>query len=129
MKASSLDRLQRLGFQFWSPKLLKKEILIDEEEKVFLILAKKILIAGDLKEFDNYPRFIPSICRILGISDLDIEKISKKEALENDFHLIIDFVQDLSFKSKKTLKFDSLKLLMNEEKFKKHLFSELNNLS
>jgi len=129
MQESSLNRLQRLGFQFWSPKLLKKEILIDEEEKVFLILAKKILIAGDLKEFDNYPRFIPSICRILGISDLDIEKISKKEALENDFHLIIDFVQDLSFKSKKTLKFDSLKLLMNEAKFKKQFFSELNNLS
>jgi len=129
MQESSLDRLQRLGFQFWSPKLLKKEILIDEEEKVFLILARKILIVGNLKEFDNYPRFIPSICRILGISDSDIEKISKKGALEKDFQLTVDFVQDLSFKSKKTLKFDSLKLLMNEAKFKKHLLSELNNLS
>ena len=82
-----------------------------------------------MKEFDNYPRFIPSICRILGISDSDIEKISKKGALEKDFQLTVDFVQDLSFKSKKTLKFDSLKLLMNEAKFKKHLLSELNNLS
>ena len=97
--------------------------------KVFFILARKFLIAGNLKEFDNYPRFIPSICRILGITHLDIKKISKKEALENDFQLIIDFVQELSFKSKKTLKFDSLKLLMNDAKLKKHLFSELNNLS
>ena len=129
MQESILDRLQRLGFQFWSPKLLKKEFLIDEEEKVFLILARKILIVGNLKEFDNYPRFIPSICRILGISDSDIEKISKKGALEKDFQLVVDFVQDLSFKSKKTFKFDSLKLLMNEAKFKKHLLSELNNLS
>ena len=129
MQESILDRLQRLGFQFWSPKLLKKEFLIDEEEKVFLILARKILIVGNLKEFDNYPRFIPSICRILGISDSDIEKISKKGALEKDFQLVVDFVQDLSFKSKKTFNFDSLKLLMNEAKFKKHLLSELNNLS
>jgi hypothetical protein len=63
------------------------------------------------------------------MADLDIKEISKTEALEKEYSLIIDFVQDLSFKSKKTLKFDSLKLLLNDAKLKKDLFSELKELS
>ena len=129
MSKSGLHRLQRLGYQFWSLKSLNKEVLNNEEKEVFFLLNKKILITGDLKEFNQYVRFVPSVCRILGRTHLDIKKISKKEALENDFQLIIDFVQELSFKSKKTLKFDSLKLLLNDIKLKEDLCSELGELS
>ena len=53
------------------------------------------------------------------------KEIDRDEALEKDFLFIIDFIQDLPFKSKKTLKFDSLKLLINDVKLKKYLYSEL----
>lgn len=129
MSESGLQKLQRLGYQFWSPKSVNKEALNSKETEVFFLLGKKILITGDLNEFNKYFRFVPSISRVLGMADLDIKEISKTEALEKEYSLIIDFVQDLSFKSKKNLKFDSLKLLLNDAKLKKDLFSELKELS
>ena len=129
MSESGLNRLQRLGYQFWSLKSLNKEVLNNEEKEVFFLLNKKILITGDLKEFNQYVRFVPSVCRILDIKEKDLKEINKTEALEKEYNLIIDFTQDLSFKSKKTLKFDSLKLLLNDIKLKEDLCSELGQLS
>jgi len=129
MSKSGLHRLQRLGYQFWSLKSLNKEVLNNEEKEVFFLLNKKILITGDLKEFNQYVRFVPSVCRILDIKEKNLKEINKTEALEKEYNLIIDFIQDLSFKSKKTLKFDSLKLLLNDIKLKEDLCSELGQLS
>ena len=129
MSESGLQKLRRLGYQFWLPKLVNNELLFIEEKEIFYLLGEKVLVAGNLKEFSKYLRFVPSISRVLGMADLDIKEISKTEALEKEYSLIIDFVQDLSFKSKKTLKFDSLKLLLNDAKLKKDLFSELKELS
>ena len=129
MSKLGLHRLQRLGYQFWSLKSLNKEVLNNEEKEVFFLLNKKILITGDLKEFNQYVRFVPSVCRILDIKEKNLKEINKTEALEKEYNLIIDFIQDLSFKSKKTLKFDSLKLLLNDTKLKEDLCSELGELS
>ena len=129
MSKSGLNRLQRLGYQFWSLKSLNKEVLNNKEKEVFFLLNKKILITGDLKEFNQYVRFVPSVCRILDIKEKNLKEINKTEALEKEYNLIIDFIQDLSFKSKKTLKFDSLKLLLNDIKLKEDLCSELGQLS
>ena len=129
MSKLGLHRLQRLGYQFWSLKSFNKEGLNNKEKEVFFLLNKKILITGDLKEFNQYVRFVPSVCRILDITELDLKEINKTEALEKEYNLIIDFIQDLSFKSKKTLKFDSLKLLLNDTKLKEDLCSELGELS
>ena len=129
MSKSGLHRLQRLGYQFWSLKSLNKEVLNNKEKEVFFLLNKKILITGDLKEFNQYVRFVPSVCRILDIKEKNLKEINKTEALEKEYNLIIDFIQDLSFKSKKTLKFDSLKLLLNDIKLKEDLCSELGQLS
>ena len=129
MSKSGLHRLQRLGYQFWSLKSFNKEGLNNKEKEVFFLLNKKILITGDLKEFNQYVRFVPSVCRILDIKEKNLKEINKTEALEKEYNLIIDFTQDLSFKSKKTLKFDSLKLLLNDIKLKEDLCSELGQLS
>ena len=103
--------------------------LLIQNKEIFYLLGEKVLVAGNLKEFSKYLRFVPSISRVLGMTNLDIKDISKNEALEKDFNLVIHFIQGLSIKSKKTLKFDSLKLLMNDVKLKKHLYSELKNLT
>ena len=129
MSESGLQKLRRLGYQFWLPKLVNNELLFIEEKEIFYLLGEKVLVAGNLKEFSKYLRFVPSISRVLGMTNLDIKDISKNEALEKDFNLVIHFIQGLSIKSKKTLKFDSLKLLMNDVKLKKHLYSELKNLT
>ena len=129
MSESGLQKLRRLGYQFWLPKLVKNELPFSKEKEIFYLLGERVLIAGNLKEFSKYLRFVPSISRVLGMTDLDIKDISKNEALEKDFHLVIHFIQGLSIKSKKTLKFDSLKLLMNDVKLKKRLYSELKDLT
>tara|TARA_B100001013_G_scaffold315919_1_gene223063 strand:- start:91 stop:480 length:390 start_codon:yes stop_codon:yes gene_type:complete len=129
MSESGKKKLQRLGYKFWSAKFLNKEPLFIKEKEIFYLLGERVLVAGNLDEFSNYLRFVPSISRVLGMTDLDIKDISKKEALERDFNLVIHFIQDLSIKSKKTLKFDSLKLLMNDMKLKKHLYSEIRDLT
>ena len=129
MSESGLQKLRRLGYLFWLPKLVNNELLFSKEKEIFYLLGERVLVAGNLDEFSNYLRFVPSISRVLGMTDLDIKDISKKEALERDFNLVIHFIQDLSIKSKKTLKFDSLKLLMNDMKLKKHLYSEIRDLT
>ena len=129
MSESGLQKLRRLGYQFWLPKLVKNELPFSKEKEIFYLLGERVLIAGNLKEFSKYLRFVPSISRVLGMTDLDIKDISKNEALEKDFYLVIHFIQGLSIKSKKTLKFDSLKLLMNDVKLKKRLYSELKDLT
>ena len=129
MSESGLQKLRRLGYQFWLPKLVKNELPFSKEKEIFYLLGERVLIAGNLKEFSKYLRFVPSISRVLGMTDLDIKDISKNEALEKDFYLVIHFIQGLSVKSKKTLKFDSLKLLMNDVKLKKRLYSELKDLT
>ena len=129
MSESGLQKLRRLGYQFWLPKLVKNELPFSKEKEIFYLLGERVLVAGNLKEFSKYLRFVPSISRILGMTDLDIKDISKNEALEKDFYLVIHFIQGLSIKSKKTLKFDSLKLLMNDVKLKKRLYSELKDLT
>ena len=128
MSKSGLHRLQSLGFQFWSPRKVNEETSKNKEKEVFFLLGESVLIAGNLNEFDKYLRFLPSITRVLGIAIQDTKEIDRDEALETDFLFIIDFIQDLPFKSKKTLKFDSLKLLINDVKLKKYLYSELKEL-
>lgn len=129
MSESGLKKLRRLGFQFWSPKLKNKEVMNDKGKEIFFLLGQNILIVGNLKEFNKYVRFVPSITRVLGMTDLDTKEISKKEALEKDFHLTLEFVQNSSFKSKKTIKFDSLKLLMNDARLKKDLYDKIRDLT
>ena len=35
------------------------------------------------------------MCRILDITELDLKEINKTEALEKEYNLTIDFIQDL----------------------------------
>tara|TARA_B100000749_G_C18425161_1_gene465283 strand:+ start:1160 stop:1582 length:423 start_codon:yes stop_codon:yes gene_type:complete len=128
MSELGLQRLQSLGFQFWSLRKVNKKTLKNKEKEVFFLLGENILIAGNLNEFNKYLRFVPSITRVLEIAAVDTKEINRDKALEKDFLFIIDFIQDLPFKSKKTLKFDSLKLLINDVKLKKYLYSELKQL-
>ena len=128
MSELGLQRLQSLGFQFWSLRKVNKKTLKNKEKEVFFLLGENILIAGNLNEFNKYLRFVPSITRVLEIAAVDTKEIKRDKALEKDFLFIIDFIQDLPFKSKKTLKFDSLKLLINDAKLKKYLYSELKQL-
>ena len=128
MSELGLQRLQSLGFQFWSLRKVNKKTLKNKEKEVFFLLGENILIAGNLNEFNKYLRFVPSITRVLEIAAVDTKEINRDKALEKDFLYIIDFIQDLPFKSKKTLKFDSLKLLINDAKLKKYLYSELKQL-
>ena len=114
--------------QFWSLRKVNKKTLKNKEKEVFFLLGENILIAGNLNEFNKYLRFVPSITRVLEIAAVDTKEINRDKALEKDFLFIIDFIQDLPFKSKKTLKFDSLKLLINDAKLKKYLYSELKQL-
>ena len=128
MSELGLQRLQSLGFQFWSLRKVNKKTLKNKEKEVFFLLGENILIAGNLNEFNKYLRFVSSITRVLEIAAVDTKEINRDKALEKDFLFIIDFIQDLPFKSKKTLKFDSLKLLINDVKLKKYLYSELKQL-
>jgi len=128
MSELGLQRLQSLGFQFWSLRKVNKKTLKNKEKEVFFLLGENILIAGNLNEFNKYLRFVPSITRVLEIAAVDTKEINRDKALEKDFLFIINFIQDLPFKSKKTLKFDSLKLLINDVKLKKYLYSELKQL-
>jgi len=128
MSELGLQRLQSLGFQFWSLRKVNNKTLKNKEKEVFFVLGENILIAGYLNEFNKYLRFVPSITRVLEIAAVDTKEINRDKALEKDFLFIIDFIQDLPFKSKKILKFDSLKLLINDAKLKKYLYSELKQL-
>jgi len=122
-----LNKLKRLGYQFWSSKSPQENL--SEEGIVFYVLDNKTLITGKLKEFNEYPRIISSIGRILGLTDNEIRKIDKSELSVNEFNLVIDFAQELSFKTKKIIKFDSLKLLIKDKGLKESFYNELRGLN
>ena len=127
MSEIGLNKLKRLGYQFWSSKSPQENL--SEEGIVFYVLDNKTLITGKLKEFNEYPRIISSIGRILGLTDNEIRKIDKSELSVNEFNLVIDFAQELSFKTKKIIKFDSLKLLMKDKGLKESFYNELRGLN
>ena len=127
MSEVGLNKLKRLGYQFWSSKSPQENL--SEESIVFYVLGHKTLITGKLKEFNEYPRIISSIGRILGLTDNEIRKIDKSELSVNEFNLVIDFAQELSFKTKKIIKFDSLKLLIKDKGLKESFYKELQGLN
>lgn len=127
MSEIGLNKLKRLGYQFWSSKSPQENL--SEESIVFYVLGHKTLITGKLKEFNEYPRIISSIGRILGLTDNEIRKIDKSELSVNEFNLVIDFAQELSFKTKKIIKFDSLKLLIKDKGLKESFYNELRGLN
>ena len=127
MSEIGLNKLKRLGYQFWSSKSPQENL--SEEGVVFYVLDNKTLITGKLKEFNEYPRIISSIGRILGLTDNEIRKIDKSELSVNEFNLVIDFAQELSFKTKKIIKFDSLKLLIKDKGLKESFYNELRGLN
>ena len=123
MSKSYLSKLTRLGYQFWVPK--RSENSSSEENLVFYVLDDKTLITGKEDEFKAYPRILPSIKKILGKVDKEIKQIDQTETVSKEFNLVIDFSQGLSFKAAKTLKFDSLKLLIKDGALKERFYSEL----
>lgn len=127
MSEIGLNKLKRLGYQFWSSKSPQENL--SEESIVYYVLGNKTLITGKLKEFNEYPRIISSIGRILGLTDNEIRKIDKSELSVNEFNLVIDFAQELSFKTKKIIKFDSLKLLIKDKGLKESFYKELRGLN
>ena len=123
MSKQELNKLTRLGYQFWVPK--RSENSPSEENLVFYVLDDKILITGRKDEFKTYPRILLSIKKILARADKEIKEIGQKETISKEFNLVIDFSQALSYKAAKTLKFDSLKLLIKDSALKERFYSEL----
>ena len=123
MSKLDLNKLTRLGYQFWVPK--RPENNSSEENLVFYVLDNKTLITGRKDEFKTYPRILPSIKKILGEADKELKEIDRPETISKEFNLAIDFSQGLSYKAAKTLKFDSLKLLIKDGALKERFYSEL----
>ena len=123
MSKLDLNKLTRLGYQFWLPK--RSENRSNKENLVFYVLNDKTLITGRKDEFKSYPRILPSIKKILGQADKEIKEIDQTETISKEFNLVIDFSQGLSYKATKTLKFDSLKLLIKDSTLKERFYSEL----
>ncbi|SUZ50397.1 uncharacterized protein METZ01_LOCUS3251 [marine metagenome] len=123
MSKLDLNKLTRLGYQFWLPK--RSENRSTKENLVFYVLNDKTLITGRKDEFKSYPRILPSIKKILGQADKEIKEIDQTETVSKEFNLVIDFSQGLSYKATKTLKFDSLKLLIKDSALKERFYSEL----
>ncbi len=123
MSKLDLNKLTRLGYQLWVPKRSEKSSY--EENLVFYVLDDKTLITGKEDEFKTYPRILPSIKKILGQADKEIKQIDQTETVSKEFNLVIDFSQGLSYKAGKTLKFDSLKLLIKDGALKERFYSEL----
>ena len=123
MSKLDLNKLTRLGYQFWLPK--RSENSSTKENLVFYVLNDKTLITGRKDEFKSYPRILPSIKKILGQADKEIKEIDQTEIISKEFNLVIDFSQGLSYKATKTLKFDSLKLLIKDSTLKERFYSEL----
>ena len=123
MSKLDLNKLTRLGYQFWLPK--RSDNSSTKENLVFYVLNDKTLITGRKDEFKSYPRILPSIKKILGQADKEIKEIDQTEIISKEFNLVIDFSQGLSYKATKTLKFDSLKLLIKDSTLKERFYSEL----
>ena len=127
MSKVGLHKLTRLGYRFWSPREQSQNLY--DKGMAFYVLDNKTLITGKLKEFKKYPRIVPSISRILGLTDKEIRQVDTSESLVNEFNLVIDFAQELSFKTKKIIKFDSLKLLIKDKGLKESFYKELQGLN
>ena len=127
MSKLDLNKLTRLGYQFWIPK--KQGNNYSEKNLVFYVLDDKTLITGRKDEFKTYPRILPSIKKILGQVDKEIKEISQPDTVSREFNLVIDFSQDLSYKATKTLKFDSLKHLLKDSALKERFYIELKGSS
>ena len=123
MSKLDLNKLTRLGYQFWLPK--RSDNSSTKENLVFYVLNDKTLITGRKDEFKSYPRILPSIKKILGQADKEIKEIDQTEIISKEFNLVIDFSQGLSYKAAKTLKFDSLRLLIKDGTLKERFYSEL----
>ena len=127
MSEVGLHKLTRLGYRFWSPREQSQNLY--DKGMAFYVLDNKTLITGKLKEFKKYPRIVPSISRILGLTDKEIRQVDTSESLANEFNLVIDFGKGLSFKAKKNIKFDSLNSFINDKELKKSLYKEIQGLN
>ena len=127
MTKLDLNKLTRLGYQFWVPK--RAENNSSEENLVFYVLDNKILITGRKDEFKTYPRILPSIKKILGQADKELKEIDQPETMSKEFNLAIDFSENLSYKATKTIKFSSLKNLIKDSTLKERFYIELKGSS
>ena len=127
MTKLDLNKLTRLGYQFWVPK--RAESNSSEENLVFYVLDNKILITGRKDEFKTYPRILPSIKKILGQADKELKEIDRPETISKEFNLAIDFSQGLSYKASKTIKFSSLENLIEDNALKERFYIELKGSS
>jgi len=127
MTKLDLNKLTRLGYQFWVPK--RPENNPSEENLVFYVLDNKTLITGRKDEFKTYPRILPSIKKILGQADKELKEIDRPETICKEFNLVIDFSQGLSYKASKTIKFSSLENLIEDNALKERFYIELKGSS
>ena len=127
MSKLDLNKLTRLGYQFWVPK--RAENNSSEENLVFYVLDNKTLITGRKDEFKTYPRILPSIKKILGQADKELKEIDQPETMSKEFNLVIDFSENLSYKATKTIKFSSLKNLIKDSTLKERFYIELKGSS
>ena len=125
MSKPYLDKLNRLGYQFWTPKKFRQDK--PNQDFVFYLLDKKALFSASTKELNDYPRFLDSIRKILGLTKREVVQIDKEEALLMQYDLVIDFSQQGLFKASKTIKFDSIGLLAKNKELKEDLYTELIN--
>ena len=89
MSKLDLNKLTKLGYQFWVPK--RSENSSSEGNLVFYVLDDKTLITGKEDEFKTYPRILLSIKKILARADKEIKEIGQKETISKEFNLVIDF--------------------------------------
>jgi len=125
MSKPHLNKLSRLGYQFWVPKNLLQDK--PNQDFIFYLLDKKALFSATAKELHDYPRFLDSIRKILGLTKKEVVQIDKEEALLMQYDLVIDFSQQGLFKASKTIKFDSIGLLTKNKELKEDLYTELIN--
>ena len=125
MSKQHLNKLSRLGYQFWVPKKFQQDI--SNQDLIFYLLDKKALFSAQTKELHYYPRFLGSISKILGLTKKEVVQIDKEEALLMQYDLVIDFSQQGLFKASKTIKFDSIGLLTKNKELKEGLYTELIN--
>tara|TARA_Y100000590_G_scaffold96632_1_gene109756 strand:- start:971 stop:1357 length:387 start_codon:yes stop_codon:yes gene_type:complete len=126
MTESTFQKLTKLGYQFWSRKGFNNNST--ETTPLTYILKDKLLIIGNKNEFDTYPRVLPSIVKILGLTKHEITQVSEVENLPYELDLVINFSENRIKKGKKNIKFDSLKVLMSDNKLKETFIKELQEI-
>ena len=125
MSKPYLNKLSRLGYQFWVPKNFQQDK--PNKDLIFYLLDKKTLFSAPVKELHDYPRFLDSIRKILRLTKKEVVQIEKEEALLMQYDLVIDFSQQGLFKASKTIKFDSIGLLSKNKELKQDFYTELIN--